>query len=99
MATFRSRTTRPARPCRSNSWRSTSRCVTSRRRCEYFVCTDFRKPGSQDEYYDIDFWVNQKTGKLEVDDVKVHKVPVQEDGAWTQVPRYTFDSQTFEVTN
>ena len=32
---------------------------------EYFACTDFRKPGSQDEYYDIDFWVNQKTGKLE----------------------------------
>ena len=31
---------------------------------EYFACTDFRKPGSQDEYYDIDFWVNQKTGKL-----------------------------------
>jgi class 3 adenylate cyclase len=29
--------------------------------------------------------VNQKTGKLEVDDVKVHKVPVQEDGVWTQV--------------
>jgi hypothetical protein len=27
---------------------------------------------------------NQKTGKLEVDNVKVHKVPVQEDGVWTQ---------------
>ena len=66
---------------------------------EYFVCTDFRKPGSQDEYYDIDFWVNQKTGKLEVDNVKVHKVPVQEDGVWTQVPRYTFDSTTFDITN
>jgi hypothetical protein len=34
-----------------------------------------------------------------VDNVKIHKVPVQEDGVWTQVPRYTFDSQTFEVTN
>ncbi|MGC1180726.1 MAG: hypothetical protein WA884_17315 [Methyloceanibacter sp.] len=65
----------------------------------YFVCTDFRKPGSQDEYYDIDFWVNQKTGKLEVDNVKVHKVPVQEDGVWTQVPRYTFDGMDFDVTN
>ena len=31
---------------------------------QFFVCTDFRKPGSQDECYDIDFWVNQKTGKL-----------------------------------
>jgi YHS domain-containing protein len=66
---------------------------------EYFACTDFRKPGSQDEYYDIDFWVNQKTGKLEVDNVKVHKVPVQEDGVWTQVPRYTFDGMDIEETN
>ena len=66
---------------------------------EYFVCTDFRKPGSTDEYYDIDFWVNQKTGKLEVDNVKVHKVPVQEDGIWTQVPRYTFEGMDFEETN
>ena len=60
---------------------------------------EFRKPGSQDEYYDIDFWVDQKSGKLEVKDVKMHKVPVQEDGVWTQVPRYTFDKDTFDVTN
>ena len=66
---------------------------------EYFVCTDFRKPGSHDEYYDIDFWVNQKTGKLEVDNVKIHKVPVQEDGVWTQQPRYTFEGMDFDVTN
>ena len=66
---------------------------------EYFVCTDFRKPGSKDEYYDIDFWVNQKSGKLVVDNVKVHKVPVQEDGVWTQVPRYTFEGMDFDVTN
>jgi YHS domain-containing protein len=66
---------------------------------QYFVCTDFRKPGSQDEYYDIDFWVDQTSGKLAVKDVKIHKVPVQEDGVWTQVPRYTFDSETFDVTN
>ena len=43
--------------------------------------------------------VNQKTGQLEVDNVKVHKVPVQEDGVWTQVPRHTFDSETFDITN
>jgi hypothetical protein len=66
---------------------------------EYFVCTDFRKPGSKDEYYDIDFWVNQKGGKLAVDNVKIHKVPVQEDGIWTQVPRYTFEGMDFDVTN
>jgi YHS domain-containing protein len=66
---------------------------------QFFVCTDFRKPGSQDEYYDIDFWVDQKSGKLEVKDVKIHKVPVLEDGIWTQVPRYTFDGMDFDVTN
>jgi hypothetical protein len=66
---------------------------------EYFVCTDFRKPGSQDEYYDIDFWVNQKSAKLVVDNVKIHKVPVQEDGVWTQQPRYTFEGMDFDVTN
>jgi hypothetical protein len=65
---------------------------------EFFACTDFRKPGSKDEYYDIDFWVNEKTGKLEVNDVKIHKVPVKEDGVWTQVPRYTFEGMDFEVT-
>ena len=36
---------------------------------------------------------------LEVDDVKIHKVPVQEDGIWTQVPRYTFEGMDFDVTN
>ena len=66
---------------------------------QYFVCTDFRKPGSQDEFYDIDFWVDQKSGKLNVKDVKIHKVPVQEDGVWTQQPRYTFDGLDFDVTN
>ena len=66
---------------------------------EYFVCTDFRKPGSKDEYYDIDFWVNEKTGKLEVDNVKMHKVPVQEDGIWTQKPLYTFEGMDFDITN
>jgi hypothetical protein len=66
---------------------------------QFFVCTDFRKPGSKDEYYDIDFWVEQKSGRLEVKDVKMHKVPVQEDGIWTQVPLYTFDSLDFDVTN
>ena len=38
-------------------------------------------------------------GKLQVDNVKVHKVPVQEDGVWTQVPRYTFDGMDIEETN
>ena len=66
---------------------------------QYFACTDFRKPGSKDEYYDIDFWLEDKGGKLTVADVKMHKVPVQEDGIWTQQPRYTFEGMDFEVTN
>jgi hypothetical protein len=57
----------------------------------YFACTDFRKPGSKDEYYDVDFWLDDKDGKLKVGEVRIHKVPVEEDGAWTQKPRYTFD--------
>jgi len=66
---------------------------------QYFACSDFRKVGSDDEYYDIDFWVDEKSGKLEVKDVKIHKVPVLEDGIWVQVPRYTFEGMDFEVTN
>ena len=31
---------------------------------QYFVCTDFRKPGSTDEYYDIDFWVTRRAASL-----------------------------------
>ena len=65
---------------------------------QYFACTDFRKPGSTDEYYDLDFWVDEKSGELKVNDVKVHKVPVQEDGIWTQVDRYTFEGMDFEET-
>ena len=65
---------------------------------KYFACTDFRKPGSKDEYYDLDFWVDEDSGDLKVKNVKVHKVPVQEDGIWTQVDRYTFEGMDFEET-
>jgi hypothetical protein len=65
---------------------------------EYFACTDFRRAGSENEYYDIDFWVDEKTGRLKVEKVKIHKVPVQEDGIWTQEDRYTFEGMDFEET-
>jgi len=65
---------------------------------EYFACTDFRRAGSKNQYYDIDFWVDEKTGRLKVSNVKIHKVPVQEDGIWTQVDRYTFEGMDFEIT-
>jgi len=28
-----------------------------------FACTDFRKAGTNDQFYDIDFWVNEHGGK------------------------------------
>jgi hypothetical protein len=65
---------------------------------KFFVCTDFRKKGSENEYYDIDFWIDESTGKLKVEDIKVHKVPVEQDGVWTQEPRYTFEGMDFEKT-
>ena len=36
--------------------------------------------GSQDEYYDIDFWLDDKSGKVTVGEVRIHKVPQQEAG-------------------
>jgi len=54
----------------------------------YFACTDFRAVGTKNQIYDIDFWVNDKNGKMSVDKTKVHKVPEFKDGHWVQVPRY-----------
>ena len=39
---------------------------------------------------------DEKTGRLKVSDVKIHKVPVQEDGIWTQEDLYTFEGMDFE---
>jgi hypothetical protein len=63
----------------------------------FFACTDFRKAGTKDQYYDIDFWLDEKSGKVTVGDVRVHKVPTLEDGNYVQIPRYSFDSKTFDV--
>jgi hypothetical protein len=63
----------------------------------FFACSDFRKQGSTDEYYDIDFWLDEKDGKISVKEVRVHKVPVLEDGNYVQVSRYSFDPKTFKV--
>jgi hypothetical protein len=62
----------------------------------YFACTDFRRQGSQDEYYDIDFWLDDKSGKVTVGEVRVHKVPQQEAGVWVQIPCYNFDGLNYE---
>jgi hypothetical protein len=59
----------------------------------YFACTDFREHGSKDKFYDIDFWLTEKDGQLEVTEARVHKEPKNEDGVWVQVPRYTFEKE------
>jgi hypothetical protein len=57
----------------------------------YFACSDFREHDSKDKFYDIDFWLTEKDGKLEVTEARVHKEPKNEDGVWVQVTRYSFD--------
>lgn len=59
----------------------------------YFACTDFREAGSKDKFYDLDFWLVEKDGKLEVSEVRIHKEPKEEDGVFVQVPRYDFDKE------
>ena len=64
---------------------------------KFFACTDFRKKGTKDQFYDIDFWVDAKTGKMTVTDVKIHKVPVLMNGYYVQMPRYHFDKNTYDI--
>jgi len=64
---------------------------------QYFACSDFRKVGTTDEFYDIDFWVDEQSGKMSVLKAKVHKVPTLKDGTWVQVPRYNWDDTTSDV--
>ena len=54
----------------------------------YFACTDFRTAGTKNQIYDIDFWIDDKGGKMTVVQTKVHKVPEFKGGHWIQVPRY-----------
>jgi len=63
---------------------------------QYFACTDFRKKGSKDEIYDVDFWLDESTGKIKVGTVRVHKVPEMHDGDIIQVPRYNHDPSKTE---
>ena len=59
----------------------------------YFACTDFREHGSKDKFYDIDFWLTEKDGQLEVTQARIHKEPKNEDGVWVQMPRYDFEKE------
>jgi hypothetical protein len=62
----------------------------------YFACTDFRRQGSRDEFYDIDFWLDDKSGKVTVGSVRVHKIPQREGDVVVQIPRYNFDNLDYE---
>jgi hypothetical protein len=37
--------------------------------------------------------LTEKDGKLEVTEARIHKEPKNEDGAWVQVPRYSFEKE------
>lgn len=56
----------------------------------YFACTNFGTVGNPDKTYDLDFWLQPLDGELRVYAENVHKLPVREDGAWGQQPRYNF---------
>ncbi len=57
----------------------------------YFACTDFHVLGEPKKLYDLDFWMNAKTGQLAVYDSKVHKEPRWSFlYGWYKQPRYTF---------
>ena len=63
----------------------------------FFACTDFRRVGTENEYYDIDFWLNDVTGTIKVGDVRIHKIPENVDGNWVQVPKYSFEDVEYDV--
>jgi YHS domain-containing protein len=56
----------------------------------YFACTDFRVAGTKDQIYDIDFWIDDKSGKMSVTQARVHKVPEKKGEQWIQKERYSW---------
>lgn len=63
----------------------------------YFACTDFHVLGQPDKLYDLDFWLNDKTGELKVYESKVHKEPKWSLlYGWYKQPRYTFVNDEIE---
>jgi hypothetical protein len=57
----------------------------------YFACTDFHVVGDPEKLYDLDFWMDARTGPLAVYDSKVHKEPRHSLlYGWYKQPRYTF---------
>jgi len=63
----------------------------------YFACTDFHVVGEPKKLYDLDFWMNDKTGELKVYESKVHKEPKWSLlYGWYKQPRYTFVNDQVE---
>lgn len=63
----------------------------------YFACTDFEVVGFPGKLYDLDFWMNDKTGSLSVYRSKVHKEPRWSLlYGWYKQPRYTFVNDEIE---
>lgn len=62
----------------------------------YFACTDFREKDSQEKFYDVDFWLDEKTGEIKVGEVRIHKIPQKVDGSWVQIPKYNFENLEFD---
>lgn len=63
----------------------------------YFACTDFHVAGEPDKLYDLDFWMNDKTGELKIYQSKVHKEPRWSLlYGWYKQPRYTFVNDEIE---
>ncbi len=63
----------------------------------YFACTDFHVVGEPKKLYDLDFWMNEKTGELKVYRSKVHKEPRRSLlYGWYKQPRYTFVNDEIE---
>lgn len=62
----------------------------------YFACTDFREKNSKEKFYDVDFWLDDKTGEIKVGDVRIHKIPQNIDGNWVQIPKYSFENLEYD---
>jgi len=63
----------------------------------YFACTDFHVVGKPDKLYDLDFWMDNKTGELKIYRSKVHKEPRWSLlYGWYKQPRYTFVNDEIE---
>lgn len=63
----------------------------------YFACTDFHVLGEPKKLYDLDFWMNEKTGELKIYQSKVHKEPRRSLlYGWYKQPRYTFVDDEIE---